>query len=577
MKQEIISKLENLLQEENISAASAQIKTIQREYEDAFSKEMETAKQAFTDEGGKAREFVYSKSKEDERIVELFDKFRRLKKQQDEKVKAEQEKNYETKMAVIRDIGDLSKLEVNVSGAIKKLHELQAKYKETGNVPPLKHKDVSAEYNKVVDAFYFGLNLYKASQEVDLKKNFEAKTEILEKIKRLASSEHVKDIERGSKLFRNEWEATGPVPQEKWLVMRDEFKAANDILHEKIKAHYAEQKDKLNQNLEAKKQLVEKAKALVAGEPRNEKEWDQKTKALLAIQDEYKQAGHTDKATGDDVWKEFRAVCDSFFDRKKEFYEEAKGRYEEAKQKKQKLIDEAENLKTSTDWQKTSDRIIQLQQQWKRLPNAHPREEHKLFEQFRAAGNHFFDARRAITAEANAALEQNVQHKETIIQNLHGFVATGNAEEDVKALKEFTKQWQESGQSPAAERKRLNDAFYNKLEEFYGTIAGDEKEKQLIKFKLKIERLEQADNAVELLRKENDFIKKHLNEIQQQVNTYENNMGFFKSSSKTKSPMILEMEEKIAVEKKKLDEWKKKQNLIRTSIDRLEKPAEKVG
>src|ERR1700761_6714283 len=149
MKQDIITKLENLLQHEDINTAATQIKTIQREYEEAFSKEMETAKQSFTDEGGRARDFVYTKSKEDEKIVELFEKFRKLKKQQADKLQGEQEKNLEIKNAIIRD---LSKLEVNVSGAIKKLHELQAKFKETGNVPAAKHKDVLADYNKVVDA-----------------------------------------------------------------------------------------------------------------------------------------------------------------------------------------------------------------------------------------------------------------------------------------------------------------------------------------------------------------------------------------------------------------------------------------
>jgi hypothetical protein len=571
MKQDIITKLENLLQHEDINTASAQIKTIQREYEEAFSKEMETAKQSFTDEGGRARDFIYTKSKEDEQIVELFDKFRKLKKQQTDKVQAEQEKNLEIKTNIIRDINDLSKLEVNVSGAIKKLHELQAKYKETGNVPSAKHKDILTEYNKVVDQFYFGLNLYKESQEVDLKKNFEAKTILLEKITRLLASENVKDVERTIKVFRNEWEAIGAVPQDKWHAMREDFRNLNEQINKKIQGLYGEKKEQLTQNLEVKKQLIEKAKKLIHGTPNTEKEWEQKTKALLELQNEYKEAGHTDKQAGDDVWKQFREVCDGFFDKKKEFYEEAKERYTQAKQKKLNLIEEATALKDSTDWQKTTEKVMHLQQQWKRLPNAHPKDEHKMFEQFRAVCNHFFEAKRQQFAAQNAELENNVQHKETIIQNLHGFAASGNAENDVNALREFTKQWQESGQAPASERKRLNDAFYNKLEEFYGSIAGDDTEKGLIKYKLKLERLESSDGGRDLLLKENDYIKKQVNEIQQQVNVYENNMGFFKNA-KTKNSMMIDLENKIAAEKAKIDEWKKKQKLIKTLLDKDSKP-----
>ena len=572
MKQDIITKLENLLQQEDTNTTSAQIKAIQREYEDAFSKEMETAKQSFTDEGGRARDFVYTKSKEDEKIVDLFDQFRKLKKQQTDKLQSEQEKNLEIKTNIIRDINDLSKLEVNVSGAIKKFHELQVKYKETGNVPAAKHKDIMAEYNKVVDTFYFGLNLYKESQEVDLKKNFEAKTILLEKIKNLLSSENIKDVERTIKVFRNDWEATGAVPQDKWFTMREEFKILNEQVNKKIQGFYGEQKEQLNQNLEVKKQLIEKAKQIATENPTTEKDWEQKTKALLDVQNEYKQAGHTDKQSGDDVWKLFREVCDGFFDRKKIFYEQAKERYQQAKVRKLKLIEEASALKENTDWQKTTEKIMSLQQQWKKIPNAHPKDEHKMFEQFRAVCNHFFEAKRLEHAQQNAELENNIQHKETIIQNLHGFTPSGSPQDDINVLKIFTKQWQDSGQVPSGERKRLNDSFYNKLEEFYGEIAGDETEKHLIKFKLKLEKFEASENSHDLLLKENDFIKKQINEIQQQVNVYENNMGFFKNA-KTKNSMMIDLENKIAIEKTKIEELKKKQQLVKDILNKIAKPA----
>jgi len=573
MKTEIITKLETLLQQEDFAAASAQIKTIQREYENTFEKEIEKAKQAFVDEGGRARDFAYARTADDDKIIILFEKFRRLQKKQKEDIGSEQQKNYDIKIGIIRDINDLSKLEVNVSGALKKLHELQAKYKETGNVPSAKHKDIMAEYNKVVDTFYFGLNLYKASQEVDLKKNFEAKTLLLEKIKHLLTLENIKDVERNIKVFRNEWEALGPVPQEKWLALKDEFKALNDEVHKKIHAFYGQKKEELGNNLEVKKQLIEKAHQLVVLWPKTEKEWEVKTNAILEIQNEYKEAGHTDKKEGDEVWKQFREVCDNFFNKKKEFFEKAKERYVEAKQKKQKLIEEASALKDSKDWQRTTEKMMNLQQLWKKIPNAHPKDEHRLYESFRAQCNHFFEAKRNQFAEQNAALEQNIQVKETIIQNLHGFAPSGNAEQDSAALKDFTKQWQESGQAPNAERKRLNDAFYNKLEEFYGNLAGSEEEKHLIKFKLKIERFESSENGAELLQRELDFIKKQVNEMQAHVLTYENNMGNFKSSSKTKSPMLVEIENKINAEKDKIEEWKKKQKLVKVLLDKLNKPA----
>lgn len=575
MKAEIIAKVEALLKAPDLSVVAEEIKAIQKDCEDTFAKDMEKAKEAFVAGGGNASEFVFSRTPEDEKLIFLFGKFARLSKtKKDKPVANDQDKNYDIKMSIIRDIGDLSKLEVNISGAIKKLHELQAKFKETGNVPPAKHKEVLAEYNRVVDAFYFGLNLYKESQEVDLKKNFDAKTELLGKIKKLLESDNLKEVERTIKVFRGEWEAIGPVPQEKWLALKDEFKALNDQVNSKLKEYYNQQKEQLGQNLDSKKKLVEKARTLVVMWPSTEKEWDQKTKALLDIQNEYKEIGRTEQKAGDEVWKEFREVCDGFFNKKKAFYEQAKGKYDEAKKRKQQLISEASELKDSTDWQRTSEKLMNLQQQWKKIPNAHPKDEHRLYESFRAQCNHFFEARRANQEQQNSALEQNTGVRETLIKTITEYVPSASKEEVTSALRDFTKQWLEAGQAPANERKRLNDAFYGKLEEHYAAIAENEEEKHLIKFRLKIERFEQSHDGIDLLRKENDFIRKQLNEIQHHLNTFENNMGNFKSSSKTKSPMIIEMENKIAAEKARVEEWKRKQKMVKNAIDRLSKPQE---
>lgn len=569
MKQEIIAKIETLLKTEDLTSVAEEVKEIQKGYEEAFAHEMEKAKQDFVNGGGNPAEFVFARTAEDEKLIFLFGKFARLAKSKKEKPQTDDlEKNYIVKMGIIRDVADLAKLEVNISGAIKKLHELQAKFKETGPVPQTKHKDVLAEYNKVVDAFYFGLNLYKESQEIDLKKNFEAKTELLEKIRKLIGLDNGKEIERTIKVFRNEWEAIGPVPQEKWLALKDEFKSLNDQVNQRIKEFYSQQKDQLEQNLETKKKLVEKAKALLENWPKTEKDWEQKTKALLDIQNEYKEAGRTEQKAGDEVWKDFREICDGFFDKKKEYFEQAKGKYDEAKQRKLKLIEEASLLKESTDWQRTSEKLMNLQQQWKKIPNAHPRDEHKLYESFRAQCNHFFEAKRVKFAEQNAALEQNVSIKETILNELTAFVPGADKQETANALKEFNKKWSESGQVPQTERKRLNDAFYSKMEELYGGMVENEEERHLIKFKLKIEKFEQSADAVELLRKENDFVRKQINEIQHHLNTFENNMGNFKSSSKTKSPMIIEMENKIATEKARVDEWKRKQKMVKEALER---------
>jgi hypothetical protein len=371
MKANIISKLEELLANADMSAVANKVKDLQREYEQAFSKEMEAAKQEFVDEGGKARDFIYAKSAEDSKIIDLFDKFRKQKKQQDDKLADEQNKNLEIKKQIIKDISDLSQLEVNIGSAIKKLQELQLKWKETGAVSTHKYKELQAEYSKAVESFNYNINIFKQLQDHDFKKNVDLKQEILAKMNALLENENVKDVEQLIKVYRNDWEEVGPVVQEKWGELKAAYKTVVDAIYAKIKVYYGEIEDRKKSNLDAKKALVEKAKSFTAEIPQTEDAWKKRTEELIKIQEEYKTIGYTEKAPGDLVYREFRTACDEFFDKKKDFYAVVKEKNADAKKQKVALIEKAEALQTQTEnWKETSEKLIRLQDSWKKIPTA---------------------------------------------------------------------------------------------------------------------------------------------------------------------------------------------------------------
>ena len=273
MKSEIIRKMEEVLANADTSAVASQAKLLQREYEQAFSSEMEKARQEFIDEGGRARDFIYSKTKEDEKIVELFDKFRKLKKQNEEKILQEQKKSLEIKKQIVADINDLSKLEVNVGSAVKKLQELQAKWKETGNVPPAFYRDMQSEYSKAIESFYYNLTIYRALQDHDLKKNFELKESVVSKLKELTAVTEIKDLEKKLRFLRNEWDEIGPVPQEKWEELKASYKTVLDEIYSLMKSKQeALQQIKL-ENLKKKEELVEKIKSILIQELVSDSDW----------------------------------------------------------------------------------------------------------------------------------------------------------------------------------------------------------------------------------------------------------------------------------------------------------------
>ncbi len=563
MKQEILTKLEELLNHADVNTAAAQVKQLQREYENAFSKEMEKAKQEFIDEGGKTRDFIYSKTVEDQQIISLFEKFRNLKKLEDERLAKEQQKNFEIKHQIISDINDLSKMETHVGGALKKLNELQTRWKETGNVSTHKYKELQAEYSKALEGFYYNLNIYRALQDHDLKRNFELKSVLLGKFKSLAENGNIKDVEQLVKTYRNEWDETGPVKQENWDNLKNEYRAILEQIYGKIKAHYKAQEEKLETNLSIKRALLEKAKAYTEVVPETEEEWKKNTDELIALQNEYKQAGRTDKS-GDEVWRNFREVCDAFFERKKAFYALLKEKHAATKLKKLELIQKAEELKDTKEWKDTSDKIIRLQDSWKKLPLAGV-EEYKLFARFRKACNTFFEAKRAFYDAQDAGYESNLKVKEEILARILAFTWSGDEQADRETLKKFGEEWNAAGLVPFKDKQRVNEAFYNKLDELYESLNINKAEKAMAKFRNKIERLSNSENAIALLRKESDFIRKQIEEISAGIRTYENNLGFFKNV-KGKNSFMEEAEQKIASEKNRISELKDKLKLIQEAL-----------
>jgi hypothetical protein len=566
MKANIISKLEELLANADISAVANKVKDLQREYEQSFSKEMEKAKQEFVDDGGKAKDFVYNKTAEDTKIIQLFEQYRKLKKQDEEKLAAEQNKNLEVKLRIIKDINDLSQLEVNVGSAIKKLQELQLSWKETGAVSPHKYKELQSEYSKAVESFNYNINIFRQLQDHDFKKNTELKLEIIQKINSLIEKDNVKEVEQLIKIYRNDWEEIGPVLQDNWTELKLTYKDTIDKVYAKIKSYYNEMEDRKKQNLDGKKSIVEKAKAFLNELPESDDKWKAKTEQLIKLQEEYKNIGYTEKPAGDIVYREFRNVCDEFFNKKKDFYTHLKEKHATAKQQKMTLIEKAEAFQNeTTNWKDTTDKIIRLQDDWKKIANAGP-EEPRLFQRFRKACNTFFDAKKLFFEAKESEYSGNLQAKEDLLKKINEFQLSGENATDREELKKFSEAWHAAGLVPAKEKQRINEAFYKKLDELYDVVISNQSEKFLMKFKNKLERFKSSSDSETLLKKEREFLKKQIDEINGSIRTYENNMGFFKNA-KGKNDFMTELENKIDFEKSKLKDFQIRMNLVKETID----------
>ncbi len=575
MKTELITKIEELLDQPDASAVANQVRALQKEYQKIWTAEFEKARQEFIDEGGKAKEFEYTGSAEHDRISRLFETFEKKKKDEEARVAAAQNKNLETRKEIIAKINDLSQVSENVGSAIKKLIELQAQWKETGAVSSHKYKEIQGEYSKAIEAFNYKLNISKQLQEHDLKRNFELKTELLDKLKHLQELDNAKEIERLIKIYRNDWEDIGPVPNDRWDELKGAYRAALDEVYGKLKQHYTSVEEQKEQNLGAKKALLEKAGEIMArAEKAGASAWNNLTNELIALQNEWKSIGRAAQKDNDKVWSEFRAVCDAFFDAKKVYFASVNEKMSEIRSQKHKLIEKAEAAKASTDWAKTGLSLMKLQDEWKKVPHAGA-EENSLFQKFRAACNHFFEAKKAHFEGVEASYDDNLKAKEEILARLNAFEMGADNAANREQLKQFSANWNSVGHVPMKEKKRVNDAFYNKLDELYDKMNVSYSEKMMMQFKTKLERFVANDSAFDLLKKENDFLKKQVDEINSTIRTYENNLGFFKSS-KGKNDLLTEVQQKIEHEKQKLSDFNEKRKLVAEELNKLRAQAPKA-
>jgi len=568
MKTELIAKVEELLGQADAGAVANQMRALQKEYQKVWTDEFEKARQEFIDEGGKSKEFEYAKSPEDVKIAELFDRYEKRKKEEDTRLAAEQAKNLDIRKEIIAKINDLSQVSENVGSAIKKLIELQAQWKATGAVSSHKYKEIQGEYSKAIEEFNYKLNISKQLQDHDLKRNFELKSELLEKLKALQHSDNVKEAERLIKVYRNDWEEIGPVPNEKWEELKGAYRAALEEVYGKLKAHYNTVEEQKEQNLNAKKELIEKTKAILArSESASGQVWNNLTNELLALQNEWKQVGRAAQKENDKIWSEFRGLCDIFFEKKKAFFSVMNEKMGEIRAQKLKLIEKAEALKNDTDWNKTGLSLIKLQDEWKKVAHAGG-EEHHLFQRFRAACNHFFEAKKSHFEGVEASYGDNLKAKEEILAKLQAFTLSDDNNANREQLKQFATDWNAAGLVPMKEKKRVNDAFYNRLDELYDKMHVSHSEKMMMQFRTKLERFVASDNAYDLLRKESDFLKKHIDEINNTIRTYENNLGFFKNS-KGKNDLLKEVEQKMENEKQKLGDFIDKRKMVNEELNKL--------
>lgn len=459
-------------------------------------------------------------------------------KQQD----AQREENLAKKKAIIEELKALVEGQEDVSAQFPAFRELQNRWRDAGPVPATAFRDINDTYQFYVEKFYDMVKINRDLRDLDFKKNLEAKEAFCSAAEKLAENENIVNAFHELQKLHEQWKEFGPVAKEKRDEIWNRFKAATAVINKRYQAHFEELKGQQTENLEKKEALCVRLEEITSKEVKSSGEWNTISKQIEEIQAEWKKIGFATKKENQKIYDRFRAACDAFYARKRDFYTEFKDNMNENMEKKLDLIRQAEELKLSTEWKKATDQFISLQKQWKEIGAVPRKKSEQLWKKFRAACDEFFAERDKNVSPEND-FYANLKSKKKLVAEILAFEPSDSETANAEKMREFADRWAAIGHVPFKEKDNINAAYNDAMQQKFPLFAQ--------------QRSSGRGQFSKAARSPKDLLIDKYHALQQDIVTYENNIGFF-SASKNSEPLIKQMQERIDQAKAELKELEEK-------------------
>ena len=473
----------------------------------------------------------------EENFKALYADYKKQKAEYNREQDAHKAENLEIKKGIVEELKNLVDSQEDVSALFPAFRALQDRWRATGPVPATDFRDLNNNYQFNVERFYDKVKISHELRDLDFQKNLEAKEKFCEAAEKLAENENVIAAFAELQKLHEQWKEFGPVAKEFRESIWARFQAATSVINKKYQAHFEEQKEKQKENLDAKTALCEELEAIVAREITTGAQWSAASKEVMALQEKWRSIGFATHKDNQKIYDRFRAGCDTFFARKKEFYGQFKDEMEVNLAKKEELIQKAEALKDSTEWKKTTEAFIELQKQWKEIGAVSRKKSDALWKRFRAACDTFFEARDKNAGEAGGSnYYANLKAKRALIEEIKDFTPSEDEAANQEAAAKFAADWQAAGFVPMKEKDAVNAAYAEAMKDkFPFWRSGGARPA----------RAEAKPSS-----KKDQLVRKY-NALQQEIETYENNIGFF-ANSRNSEEIIKQMRKKIEKSKEDL-------------------------
>jgi len=517
------------LSKEKVEAGLAS--AVEPEAEDVAEEQVETAEQTEVQEPEKVNPFEAIESG----FKSLYNKYRKERAEYTRQLEAERADNLAKKQAVIEDLKTLVEKQEDVSAAFPEFREIQTRWRAVGPVPAQNYRVINDTYQFYVEQFYDKVQINRDMRDLDFKKNLEAKQQFCEMAEKLAENENVIEAFKELQKLHEQWKEFGPVAKEYREQIWDRFKAATAVINKKYQGFFEGQKEQQAENLEAKTKLCEQVEAIADKEDiKSSNDWNALSKEIEEVQKVWRTIGYASRKENQKIYDRFRAACDKFYEKKRVFYSDFKDSMNDNMDKKLSLIEQAEALKSSTDWKKATDQFIALQKEWKEIGAVPRKKSEQLWKRFRAACDEFF-AERDKQAKPENQFYANLKAKKAIIEEINAFVSD-DAQLIKDAMASFTERWKAIGFVPFKEKDSIAQAFKEAMQAKFPEFGARPARAQ------RNNGGQRGASRAPL--SEKDKLVQKYNTLQQQIDTYENNIGFF-AASKNSQPLIQQMQERI--------------------------------
>lgn len=455
---------------------------------------------------------------------------------------AEKQVNLRRKLEIIEKIKAMATSPEEANKNYNEFKELQKEFKEIKSVPPEKANEVWRNYQLYVEQFYDLLNLNREAREYDFKKNLEAKTKLCEEAEALDKVSDVVSAFHQLQELHAQYREIGPVAKDLREQIWARFKAASTVINKKHQQHFEELRAKEEENLAKKTELCEKVEALAKEENKGIGDWEKHSKAIIALQQEWKTIGFAPQKMNVKIFERFRAACDDFFSRKSEFFKQLKQQFAVNAEKKRELIKKAQELTDSTDWKTTGDKFVALQKEWKTVGAVPKKLGDQLWNEFLTACNHFFDARNAAHAGTRTEEKANLQKKRDIIAQLKE-LAEQSVENAQDKVQELVDAYNAVGHVPFKEKDKIFKEYHDVLDKIYSDLHVSVARRRLDNFKQNLRNV--AKRGGDAVDNERGRLARRYEQLKQEIATYENNLGFLNISSKKGNSLVDEMNRKV--------------------------------